>query len=99
MQDIAAFRDSFEAKGIPMFFIFRNDDEYEKFLLKDFQDLPNTINPYIDEGGNLWKDLVESLELEQKTLPLFIVANDKNEVVFLRQGYTIGLGEQLLKVL
>ncbi len=97
MQDIAAFRDSFEAKGIPMFFIFRNDDEYEKFLLKDFQDLPNTITPYIDEEGALWKEFVENLELKELTLPIFVIVNDKNEVIFIKQGYSIGLGEQLLK--
>ncbi|MCR4848137.1 MAG: transglutaminase domain-containing protein [Bacteroidales bacterium] len=97
MQDIAAFRDSFEAKGIPMFFIFRNDDEYEKFLLKDFQDLPNTITPYIDEEGALWKEFVENLELTEMALPIFVIVNDKNEVIFIKQGYSIGLGEQLLK--
>ena len=98
MQDIAAFRDNFEAMDIPMFFAFRNDDEYEKFLLKAFEGLPKTVNPYIDEDGALWNDLVEGLNLKEKTLPVFVIVNEKNEVVFLRQGYTIGLGEQLLKV-
>ena len=99
MQDIATFRNDFEANAIPLFFVFRNDDEYENFMLKNFKDLPETVSPYIDEDGSLWKDLVESLNLKEKTLPVFIIVNDKNEVNFLRQGYSIGLGEQILKAL
>ena len=64
MQDIATFRDNFETLGIPMFFAFRNDDEYENFLLKAFEGLPKTVSPYIDEDGALWKDLIENLELK-----------------------------------
>ena len=97
MQDIATFRDNFETLGIPMFFAFRNDDEYENFLLKAFEGLPKTVSPYIDEDGALWKDLVENLELKGKALPVFVIVNDNNQVIFIKQGYSIGLGEQLLK--
>jgi hypothetical protein len=41
--------------------------------------------------------LVDSLKLDGTLLPIFIVANAKGEVFFTKQGYTIGLGEQLLK--
>lgn len=41
--------------------------------------------------------LVESLGLTKDILPIFIIANVHGEVVFVKQGYTIGLGEQLLK--
>ena len=99
MQDIATFRNEFEAIGIPLFFAFHNDDEFEKFLLKSFEGLPETVSPYIDEDGDLWKNLVESLDLKETTLPVFLIVNDKKEVVFLKQGYSIGLGEQLLKAL
>ena len=99
MQDIATFRKEFEASGIPMFFAFANDSEYEKFLLKKFNNIPENVTPFIDEDGSLWQDLTESLNINEKTLPLFIIVNDQDEVVFLKQGYTIGLGEQLLKFL
>jgi transglutaminase-like putative cysteine protease len=99
MQDIATFRNDFEASAIPLFFVFHNDDEYEKFLLKNFKGLPETASPYIDEDGTLWEKLVNNLTIKEKTLPVFIIVNDKNEVVFLKQGYSIGLGEQILKAL
>ena len=33
------------------------------------------------------------------TLPIFIIADTFNRVVFVSQGYTIGLGDQLMKVI
>ena len=81
-----------------MFFVFNDDNEYEKFLLKDFSELPSNINHCVDDG-ELLKELVECLNINKQTLPVFIIMNDKNEVVFVKQGYTIGLGEQLLKTL
>jgi hypothetical protein len=32
-------------------------------------------------------------------LPMFIIADTFNRVVFVSQGYTIGLGEQLMKTI
>ena len=43
--------------------------------------------------------LVENLKLNKTNLPIFIIANVNGEVVFVKQGYTIGLGEQLLKLM
>lgn len=38
------------------------------------------------------------MKLKHKdTLPIFIIADTFNRVVFVSQGYTIGLGEQLMK--
>lgn len=98
MQDIATFRQEFEQSGIPMFFAFSDEEEYKKYLLKDFKGLPESITPYIDKDGTLWADLVKGLAINEKTLPVFVIVNEQNEVVFFKQGYTIGMGEQLLKV-
>ena len=91
----ASFRKEFDDLGIPVFFVFKNDDEYEKFLLKDFKGLPKNTHPCIDE--ELLNEITEKLHLKEKTLPIFILVNEKDEIVFSRQGYSIGLGEQLLK--
>ena len=38
------------------------------------------------------------MKLQNKNqLPLFIIADTFNRVVFISQGYTIGIGEQLVK--
>ena len=95
MLDMASFRKEFDDLGIPVFFVFKNDDEYEKFLLKDFKGLPKNTHPCIDE--ELLNEITEKLHLKEKTLPIFILVNEKDEIVFSRQGYSIGLGEQILK--
>ena len=35
----------------------------------------------------------------KESLPIFIIADTFNRVVFVSQGYTIGLGEQLMKTI
>ncbi|MCR5658816.1 MAG: transglutaminase domain-containing protein [Bacteroidales bacterium] len=97
MQDIATFRNDFEKANIPMYFIFNNDDEYEKFSLKKFNNIPNNVNYYIN--GLIINKITENIKTKGNTLPIIILVNEKNEVVFMKQGYAIGTGEQLLKTL
>ena len=50
-------------------------------------------------NGSIQKQIAESMKLSNsETLPIFIIADTFNRVVFVSQGYTIGLGEQLMKV-
>ena len=98
MQDIAAFRKDFEASNLPMIFVFSSKEEYDKFKLKNFSELPEDIIYGLDDG-TIRDDLVEGLHLDNDSRPIFIIANANSEVVFVKQGYTIGLGEQMLKVI
>ena len=98
MQDIAAFRKEFEASNLPLIFIFSDKADYDKFKLKNFSELPDGITYGLDDG-TIRDDLVESLHLSNDSRPIFIIANANSEVVFVKQGYTIGLGEQMLKVM
>ena len=98
MQDIAAFRKEFEASNLPLIFIFSDKADYDKFKLKNFSELPDGITYGLDDG-TIRDDLVESLNLNSDSRPIFIIANANSEVVFVKQGYTIGLGEQMLKVM
>jgi len=98
MQDIAAFNSDFEQNGLPMVFLFADKETYEKFKLKNFSPLPKQITYGLYEEA-IRDELVENLHLENGNLPIFIIANTNSEVVFVKQGYTIGLGEQMLKVM
>ena len=98
MQDIAAFRKDFEDNDLPIIFIFNNKEEYNKFKLKNFNELPEGIVYGLDEG-DIHNEIVDGLHLNTDIRPIFIIANANSEVVFMKQGYTIGLGEQMLKVM
>ena len=98
MQDIAAFRKDFEQCGLPLIFVFSSKEEYDKFKLKNFSELPDGIVYGID-GGAVREEIADGLHLNTEALPIFLIANANSEVVFVKQGYTIGLGEQMLKVI
>jgi hypothetical protein len=66
--------------------------------LKNFSELPKNITYGLCDEA-IRDELVESLHLDNSSLPIFIIANANSEVVFVKQGYTIGLGEQMLKVM
>lgn len=97
MQDISTFRQGFEECGLKMLFMFKGQEELDKFKLKNFNELPSGIVYGINKG-EMQNEIVKNLHLSNGSLPIFIIANSNNEVVFISQGYTIGLGEQLLKV-
>lgn len=93
MQDISILKKEFEKKGVKLTFIFNNEDDLRNFKLKNFNELPKNIEFLVDSDA-FWKNTQNT-----KALPCFKILNSKNEVVFEKSGYTIGLGEQLLNVL
>ena len=100
MRDIAAVKKDLEAWGRGMVLLFPNEKGYQSFDPKEFGDLPNTITYGIDTDGTIQKEIAQAMKLTNaNTLPIFIIADTFNRVVFVSQGYTIGLGDQLMKVI
>ena len=97
MQDIALVKDQLDKWGRSFVFLFQNEEHKKNFEKKNFQGLPNNLTFGIEDGTML-KEIVANMRLQNNNLPIFIVANTQNEIVFISQGYTIGLGEQLMKV-
>ena len=95
MQDISTMASEFEKKEVDILFLFDSNEVYEQFQLKNFNALPQQVRMGIDRGGLLEKTKNNS-DLQ---LPVFIVVKPNKDVVFESTGYTIGLGEQLLKIL
>lgn len=100
LRDIAALKTDFEKWGRKMVLLFPDESQWKKFRLNDFPSLPSTIVWGTDINGNIQKEIVEALKLRSsQNLPIFIIADTFNRVVFVSQGYTIGLGEQLMKTI
>lgn len=98
MQDIALVKDQLDKWGRSFVFLFQNEEHKNNFEKKNFQGLPENLTFGIEDGKML-KEIVANMRLQNNNLPIFIVANTQNEIVFISQGYTIGLGEQLMKVI
>nr|WP_302830389.1 transglutaminase domain-containing protein [uncultured Bacteroides sp.] len=98
LRDIAAFKTDLEKWGRKMVLLFPDEVQSKKFVKDAFPDLPSTIIYGIDTDG-ISGQIAEAMKLKHKdSLPIFIIADTFNRVVFISQGYTIGLGEQLMKV-
>lgn len=99
LRDIAALSGEFEKWGRKMVLLFPSEEQYKKFRPSEFPGLPATITYGIDVDGAIQKQIAASMKLPNSTiLPMFIIGDTFNRVVFVSQGYTIGLGEQLMKV-
>ena len=100
LRDIAALGPQFEEWGRKMVLLFPSDAQMRKFQPSEFSALPSTVLYGIDAEGKIQQQIVESMKLSgSSSLPIFIIADTFNRVVFVSQGYTIGLGEQLMKVI
>ena len=99
LRDLAAARDALEQWGGHIVLLFRNSQEAERFAnLSDFSNLPANTHFGIDSTGQIYEELSRELRLTG-TAPTFVIADTFNRVVFLHEGYTIGLGERLARYL
>ena len=95
--DMSAVKEELEAWGRPILVVFATDDDYRKFRAQDFN-LPSTVHFGIDIDGQMRDMIATEMKLTKGgRLPLIVMADTFNRVVFFSQGYSIGLGESLVK--
>ena len=104
LKDIAVKAKEFDACGRKMILLFPTRAAYEKHPQRDprchSSDGASRSLFGIDPDSSIQKKLLEALELEANTqLPIFIIGDTFNRIVFTSHGYTIGLGERLLKII
>ena len=98
MRDISAAAAELEAWGRPLLVIFATEDDWRRFD-SDKYSLPSTVSYGIDSDGSMREMMMAGMDLRGNgMLPLVTVADTFNRVVFFSQGYSIGLGERLVKV-
>ena len=101
LHDIVKMKEKLDKWGRPMVLLFTNQAEKDKFEAQkgEFGNLLKNTIFGIDKDGTVVKEIAKEMKLRNPNqLPIFIIADTFNRVVFLSQGYTIGLGEQLVKV-
>ena len=97
LMDISAVASEMEAWGRPLLVVFATADDYRKFRAQDFN-LPSTVRYGIDIDGRMRRMIASEMKLDKGgRLPLVVMADTFNRVVFFSQGYSIGLGESLVK--
>ena len=100
MRDISQVNSALDKWGRPMVLLFENEAEAQKYRQENYGTLPKNIIYGIDTDGSILRQIVQEMKLQSESqLPVFIISDTFNRVLFCSQGYTIGLGEQLTKVI
>jgi transglutaminase-like putative cysteine protease len=98
LRDIAAFREDFERWNRSILLLFGSEEELQSFDRNEFGTLPSTVACGVDAGHRVKTMLADAMNLHG-AVPVFVIADTFGRVVFVSQGYTIGLGEQMMKVI
>lgn len=100
LKDIALVAKDLEKWNRPILLLFQSKEDFGKFRPEDFEGLPQNVTFGIDLDGAVQNQIAVEMKFRNADiLPMVIIGDTFNRVVFASQGYTIGLGEQLMKVL
>lgn len=99
LNDISAVAKEFEKWGKKIVVLLPDADAAARFDASLYPNLPTNVVMGTDVDGVIAAELFKNLNLPGREMPLFIVADTFNRVVYVQQGYTIGLGEKLLEVI
>lgn len=98
LRDIAKVSSELDKWGRPFVLLFESEEDAAKFKAEDFGTLPKNTIFGIDKDGSIKQQIAKQMKLQStQLLPIFFIADTFDRVVFCSQGYTIGLGDQLLK--
>ena len=98
LRDIAVCSARFEENHLPVTLLTSTTDEMNRLNRAEFTNLPATVQWGIDTA-NILEQITSALQLQPTTLPVFLICDEAGYVYFKQQGYTIHLGNQLLKTL
>ena len=101
--DITTVANELNTWGRPMILLSHNADlankTFSSDLLQTLSSQLTTLNCGIDIDGSIQSQIIREMKLTNASLPIFIIGDTFNRVVFCSQGYTISLGEQLIKTI
>lgn len=99
LRDVMPYKEQFEQWGQKMVLLFKDASAAGRFKGDDFPSLPSTVVWGTDIDDRIYNEIVANMKLKSPNKPVILVADTFNRVVFMSQGYSIGLGEQLIKVI
>ncbi len=97
LHDLSKQREALEAWGRPILLLFSSMEEWQRFEnnRSEFRSLPSTLHFGVDASGEVRNALIGTTLAPSTELPVVIIGDTFNRVVFSTQGYTIGLGERI----
>lgn len=99
LRDVMPYKEQFEQWGQKMVLLFKDASAASRFKSEDFPNLPSTVVWGTDIDDKISGEIITNMKLKSPNRPVILVADTFNRIVFMSQGYSIGLGEQLVKVI
>lgn len=97
LRDLAESATLLDASGCPIVVLTESGDF--GIDLADFPSLPGCATIGSDPDGTILAGALEGVNLPGNDLPIILIADTFNRVVFASQGYTIGIGDRLTTLL
>ena len=79
--------------------LFPSQEDYDNFDRKEFDDLPSNVLFGVADPQTIEAMHIQELTHGNEELPLLLLCDTFNRVVWFRQGYSIGLADQLMDAL
>lgn len=95
LRDIAAVAPELEKWGRSIILLYPDANQLKRADPSLMQGLPSTTVLGLDINSTAANSIIESMKLPSSELPIFIIADTFNRIVFVTQGYTIGLGDTI----
>ncbi len=99
LRDISTCATRFEQWGGKIILLNLSSEQERRFNKDEFKALPSTVTWGIDIDKEIITGITEQLKQQSHVMPLFMVVDAQGNIQFIKQGYTIHLGEQLLEII
>lgn len=100
LTEIAQQKKALQEWNRPMYLLFTSEANMELFLKGKHFDLPSNVVLGVDNRGKVVSEMVKQLGIKDiNNLPILAFTNHIGEVSYCTQGYKIGVGEQLVKII
>ncbi|MBR1498693.1 MAG: transglutaminase domain-containing protein [Bacteroidaceae bacterium] len=99
LHDIEAANIHFSQWSQCYLMLFQSQEDYDNFNRKEFDDLPSNVLFGVADPETAEAMHIQELTHGNEELPIVMLCDTFNRVVWFRQGYSIGLGDQMMDAL
>ena len=97
LRDISTFSGFFEQWKGKIILLHFTDEQARRFNKREFNSLPSNVIWGIDYDNMILQHINDQLRQQSQALPLFVLIDKSRNIRFIKQGYTIHLGDQLVE--
>lgn len=99
LHDMAAVRAALDKLNVPVVMLFESEGNAARFSADNFPELPKSIEFGIDATGDVRSRIITGVNSQSDSLPIIVVCDGFGRVTYISTGYSIGLGDRLVKEL